>query len=67
MRILVIGATGGSGRAVVETLLTRGHRVTAVARSASSLPSHPRLETVDGDATDAGFLHRIASHPATTA
>ena len=37
MRILVIGATGRSGRAVCDALLDRGHRVTAFARSATAM------------------------------
>ncbi len=59
MNIIVIGATGGSGRAVCDALLDRGHRVTAVARHASALPARPGLERVDGDATDAAFLDRV--------
>jgi len=59
MNILVIGATGGSGRAVADALLERGHRVTAVARRATALPPKPGLDRVDGDATDASFLDRI--------
>lgn len=59
MRILVIGATGGSGRAVTDVLLERGHRVTALSRSASSLPERADLTRVDGDATDAALLDRV--------
>ncbi|MDY0909202.1 NAD(P)-binding oxidoreductase [Microbacterium sp. CFBP9034] len=59
MNILVIGATGGSGRAVCDALLERGHRVTAVARRASRLDPRPGLERVDGDATDRATLDRL--------
>lgn len=59
MRILVIGATGGSGRAVTDVLLERGHRVTALSRSATRLASRPNLDRVDGDATDAALLDRV--------
>ena len=59
MNILVIGATGGSGRAVCDALIERGHRVTAVARHATALASRPGLERVDGDATDSAFLDRV--------
>lgn len=59
MDILVIGATGGSGRAVTTELLQRGHRVTALARHASSLPPRTGLTPVDGDATDSGLLDRV--------
>lgn len=59
MNILVIGATGGSGRAVCDALLDRGHRVTAFARHASSLDARPGLARVDGDATDASALDAV--------
>jgi nucleoside-diphosphate-sugar epimerase len=59
MNILVIGATGGSGRAVCDALLERGHRVTALSRRASTLPARDDLRTVDGDATDRATLDRV--------
>lgn len=59
MDILVIGATGGSGRAVCTALLERGHRVTALARHASTLSPKPGLTTIDGDAMDADLLDRV--------
>ncbi|GAA1934292.1 SDR family oxidoreductase [Microbacterium aoyamense] len=59
MRILVIGATGGSGRAVTDVLLERGHAVSALSRSATTLEPRPGLERVDGDATDAALLDRL--------
>jgi uncharacterized protein YbjT (DUF2867 family) len=59
MNILVIGATGGSGRAVCDALLDRGHRVTALARRASTLPVRDGLAPVDGDATHRETLDRI--------
>ena len=46
MNILVIGATGGSGRAACDALLDRGHRVTALARHATGLPA--RAGTASG-------------------
>ena len=59
MDVLVIGATGGSGRAVCNELLARGHRVTALARHASTLAPRPGLTTIDGDATDTDVLDRV--------
>lgn len=47
--VLVLGATGGSGRAAVAELLARGHRVTAFARRALDM-QHERLRVVQGDA-----------------
>ncbi|SDY42214.1 hypothetical protein SAMN04487939_10271 [Lysobacter sp. yr284] len=53
MNIVLIGATGYVGRAVLEEALNRGHRVTAVARNTDSLPAHAgltaRAATIGGD------------------
>ncbi len=38
MKILILGATGATGRLLARQLLERGHEVTAVVRSLSSLP-----------------------------
>lgn len=51
MKILVIGATGGSGRAATEALLSRGHAVTTFSRHATSLRLDGEVTAVDGDAT----------------
>jgi uncharacterized protein YbjT (DUF2867 family) len=59
MRVLVIGATGGSGRAVCDVLLHRGHRVTAFARSATAMAPVDGLDRVDGDAADVELLERV--------
>lgn len=56
MKVLVVGATGGSGRAAVTELVSRGHDVTALSRHASSLPG---VRGVDGDATDAALVDRL--------
>ncbi len=52
-KMLVVGATGGSGRATVERLLAAGHEVTAFSRHADRLRGlSSRLRTVNGDATN---------------
>jgi nucleoside-diphosphate-sugar epimerase len=59
MKILVVGATGGSGRATVEALLAAGHQVTAFARHADRLAiESPRLRTINGDATQLADVER---------
>jgi uncharacterized protein YbjT (DUF2867 family) len=51
MKLLVIGATAGIGRRVVDTALARGHAVRAMGRSADALPRDvPGLEPFVGDA-----------------
>lgn len=66
LRIVVLGATGGTGRAVVDVALRRGHAVTAVVRRAGALPPAPGLTVVVlPDLTDHDHLARtIAGHNA---
>jgi uncharacterized protein YbjT (DUF2867 family) len=60
MKVLVIGATGGSGRAAVDELLARGHQVTAFSRHATTLGERPgQLHAVNGDATDPAAVDRV--------
>ena len=50
MRVLVLGATGGSGRAAVAQLLAAGHEVTAFSRRAEAFaPGTARLRVFVGD------------------
>jgi nucleoside-diphosphate-sugar epimerase len=59
MKVLVMGATGGSGRAAVDELLARGHEVTAFSRHADRLGAVPgQLRVVNGDATDQAAVDR---------
>ncbi|GAA2258576.1 SDR family oxidoreductase [Streptomyces amakusaensis] len=54
MRYTVFGATGGTGRQLVQQALDAGHEVTAVVRDPARLPvrEHERLEVVVADVTD---------------
>jgi putative NADH-flavin reductase len=53
MRLVVFGATRGSGRHAVEQALEAGHEVTAVARRPEAIAlRHPRLRVVQGDVLD---------------
>lgn len=57
LRILVVGATGGTGRATIEELVAQGHRVTAFSRRADALAERSELVTAfNGDATNAADL-----------
>jgi uncharacterized protein YbjT (DUF2867 family) len=53
MNLLVLGATGRTGRLVVEQALTAGHHVTALVRSPEKLgTTHANLRVVTGEATE---------------
>jgi putative NADH-flavin reductase len=53
MKVLIIGATGGTGRALVEQALTQGHVVTAFVRNPVKMRTvHERLIVVKGDVLD---------------
>jgi putative NADH-flavin reductase len=49
-RVLIVGATGGTGRQLVTQALERGYEVTALVRDPSRLQiAHPRLTAIQGD------------------
>jgi putative NADH-flavin reductase len=53
VKLLVLGATGGTGREVVAQALEQGHDVTAFVRDPAKLTtSSPRLRVVVGSTTD---------------
>ncbi len=66
MKILVIGASQGTGAAVVQSALQRGHFVTAFARSPSKLSiQHEHLLRFQGDFHRADSVARaVAGHDA---
>lgn len=56
-RLLIVGATGGTGRELVAQALERGYAVTALVRDPSRLTiSHPQLTVVRGDVLDEGSV-----------
>tara|TARA_R110002096_G_scaffold318022_3_gene512395 strand:+ start:1082 stop:1825 length:744 start_codon:yes stop_codon:yes gene_type:complete len=65
MKTLVVGATGATGRLIVEDLLGRGQEVVAVVRSPEKLPEHLRshagLTIVTGSILELGD-GEIAEH-----
>ena len=56
IRLFVIGATGRTGRLLVEQALGRGHRVTAFVRNPASLGPATNLDIVVGDPRNADPL-----------
>ena len=53
MRLLIVGATGGTGQQLLTQALEAGHDVTAFAREPGKIAAqHPRLRCIRGDLTD---------------
>jgi len=52
MKILVVGASGATGRLVVNQLLSRGTEVIAIVRSPDALPNNAKLSKVRADVHD---------------
>ena len=59
MNLLIFGATGGTGRAIVAQALEQGHRVTAFARNPDAIKTeHENLIVVQGDILDYASVER---------
>ncbi|WP_322919246.1 NAD(P)-dependent oxidoreductase [Nocardioides renjunii] len=62
MRIVVLGATGRTGRPLVEELLRRGHTVVALVRDPVRLGDvAQRVDVVRGDSRSAADLDRLVT------
>lgn len=64
MNLLIFGATGGTGRQLVDQALAQGHTVTAFVRRPEALTTqHANLTVVQGDITDAAAVDAaVAGH-----
>ncbi|WP_437590011.1 NAD(P)-dependent oxidoreductase [Sorangium sp. So ce1000] len=62
-RLLILGATGGTGAALIRQALEAGHEVSAFARTPASIPvpHHERLRALRGDIMDAEQVSRAVS------
>lgn len=62
MHLAVLGATGRTGRPLVEQALAAGHTVVALVRTPTALDlAHPGLTIVPGDATDADAVAHVVA------
>jgi putative NADH-flavin reductase len=58
-RLLIIGATGGTGRELVAQALDRGYTVTALVRNPSKLQPHlSRVTVIQGDVLDRSSVEK---------
>lgn len=58
--VVLIGATGFVGSAVLNELLSRGHKVTAVVRDSAKLPQSDNLTAVEEDVANVDAIANIA-------
>jgi putative NADH-flavin reductase len=59
VRLVIFGATGGTGRLLVEQALSAGHDVTAFARPGSTIEARPRLSIVIGSVLDSAAVASV--------
>lgn len=59
MNLLILGATGRTGRLVTEQAISRGHSVTAIVRNPESLNPHTNLRSFIADPLDPDDLARV--------
>ncbi|KAA3512889.1 NAD(P)-dependent oxidoreductase [Agrobacterium rosae] len=58
MKILVLGATGATGRLIVSTAIAKGYEVAALVRSKAKAADLVGAELIEGDARDPAALTR---------
>jgi putative NADH-flavin reductase len=59
MNVLVFGASGGTGREVVQQALAQGHSQTAFVRAPAKFDiNHAHLTVVQGDVADYAAVER---------
>ena len=62
MKIIVFGASGGTGSEIVKQALEAGHDVTAFVRTPAKVTiQHPKLKLVTGDVMDAAAVERAVA------
>ncbi len=60
MNVLLYGATGFSGKMILQELLSKQHKVTAITRKESTFPiSHENLTVVEGSVLDSSFVYNV--------
>jgi nucleoside-diphosphate-sugar epimerase len=60
MRIVILGASGPTGRLLTDQALTAGQDVVALTRRPADFPfSHPRLDLVGGDVVDQAVVDSV--------
>ena len=62
MKLAIFGATGGTGRQLVEQALEEGHTVTVLVRNPGTFPQqHERLSLVQGDVRNQASVEAVVA------
>ncbi|MFZ9068957.1 MAG: NAD(P)-dependent oxidoreductase [bacterium] len=61
MNLLVLGATGNTGRQFVSMALERGHKIRAIVRKSADLEERNGLEVIQGDVLNPVLLRKAVS------
>jgi putative NADH-flavin reductase len=62
MKLAIFGATGGTGRQLVDQALEAGHAVTVLVRNPAVFSlQHERLSLVEGDVRDAASVEAVVT------
>lgn len=61
MKVTLFGATGRTGKPVVEQALAAGHQVTALARNPEAVPAQEGLTVVQGDVLDPAAVEQAVA------
>ena len=56
MKLLIVGATGPTGRELVKQALAQGHEISVLVRNAAPAAFSSPVKMVVGDILDAAFL-----------
>ncbi|HEV2273327.1 MAG TPA: SDR family oxidoreductase [Acidobacteriaceae bacterium] len=65
MKIIVFGASGGTGGELVRQAIAQGHSVTAFVRNPDSMPRDHEIQVIQGDVLDGAAVARaIVGHRA---
>lgn len=52
MKVIIFGASGKTGRLILEKSLSKGYEVTAFTRRVSNITTHSNLSIAEGDVLD---------------
>ena len=62
MKVLILGATGGTGRLIIRDAVAKGHSIVALVRSKARASDLAGADLIEGDARDESALIRALAY-----